>query len=351
MVIAAIGIQSPVVFAASLTSMSAIPSRLEENTNSNYEIKFVSPTGIQSGTSDDIIITFSSDYVLAAEAAVNFDFAVGSTGNCTSATFVEETMALTASATEWGVDVTGDVITLEPETDDTHAAGLCYRLRAGTSAVTGGTGAANTIQNGALDDDDTIVFSGGFGDSGTISVDIIDDDQIVITATVDPSIAFTIPGDNTIGFGVLAIGSGQWANDGGTGDDAVAGNLPTAAHTMTVATNATSGYVVQYNGPTLTSGANTIDVAAIDEDSDGSPGTEQFGLSLSTSGDATIATGYQRDTAADFTFVASTQTTIASELVPTATETLSVSYLANISGLTQSGLYDSTIVMTATGTF
>src|SRR5688572_4175648 len=150
LVITAVGIQSSTVLAASLTSMSANASRLQENTNSDYTIYFVSPTGIQSGTSDDIILTFSSDFTLAAEAAVNFDFAVGDSGTCTTATFTEETMALTASATEWGVDVTGDVVTLEPETDDTHAGGLCYRLEMGTVATTGGTGAANTVQNGAL---------------------------------------------------------------------------------------------------------------------------------------------------------------------------------------------------------
>ena len=99
LVIAVFPIGIKQVQAASLTSMRAIASRLAENTNSSYVIYFVSPTGIQSGTSDDIILTFSSDFVLAAEAAANFDFAVGDSGTCTTAVFTEETVATTASAT------------------------------------------------------------------------------------------------------------------------------------------------------------------------------------------------------------------------------------------------------------
>lgn len=335
--------------AASLTSMRAIASRLAENTNSSYVIYFVSPTGIQSGTSDDIILTFSSDFVLAAEAAANFDFAVGDSGTCTTASFTEETVALTASATEWGVDVTGDVVTFEPETDDTHAGGLCYRIEMGPAATTGGTGAADTVQNGALDNDDTIVFSGGFGDTGTISIDIISNDQVTITATVDPTITFTID-DNAIGFGTLSNTTGRWATADATGANASPA-LPTAANVLTIATNATSGYALTYNGATLTSGGNTIDVATIVGDGDGSQDTEQFALSLSTSGDATIASGYQRDATPDWNFVASTTTTIASETGPTSTETFSVSYLANIRGNTEAGAYSTTLTYIATGTF
>jgi predicted secreted protein len=120
----------------------------------------------------------------------------------------------------------------------------------------------------------------------------------------------------------------------------------------TVATNAASGWTLTYSGATLTSGGNTItDAATIDEDSDGTPGTEQFGISASTNGDSTIATGYLRDSAADFDFVPNTTTTLASEAVATATETISISYLANISGATEPGSYSTTLTYIATGNF
>lgn len=334
--------------AASLTSMRAIASRLKASTNSDYTIYFVSPTGIQASTSDDIILTFSADFTLAAEVVGNFDFAVGDSGTCTTAVFTEKTLALTASATEWGVDVTGDVLSFEPDTDEAVAGGLCYRIKAGTIAT--GGGAADTITNGALDDDDTITFSGGFGDTGTIALDIISDDQVSISATVDPTITFTID-DNAIGFGTLSSTTGRWATADAIGTNASAPATPTAANVLTVATNAASGYALTYNGATMTSGAATITVASVAGDSDGTPGSEQFGLSLSTSGDATIASGYQRDATSDFTFVASTATTIASEIGPTNTETFSVAYLANIGGATEAGAYSTTLTYIVTGTF
>jgi hypothetical protein len=82
--------------------------------------------------------------------------------------------------------------------------------------------------------------------------------------------------------------------------------------------------------------------------------TEQFAIAASTDGDATIASGYDHNAVAgsrDWNFVASTTTTLASETVPTATETLSMFYLANISALTEAGSYASTITYNATANF
>ncbi|MBI3956609.1 MAG: hypothetical protein HY340_01330, partial [Candidatus Kerfeldbacteria bacterium] len=164
------------------------------------------------------------------------------------------------------------------------------------------------------------------------------------------SITFSIS-DTTIGFGALSAATGRWATGDLNGSNASAGSTPTAAHTMTITTNARSGYAITYSGATLTSGGNTIDVASIDEDSDGTPGSEQYGLSVSTDGNATIASGYLRDTAADFTWVASTTTTIVSETSSTATETISASYLGNISTVTEAGSYSTTVTYIASGTF
>ncbi len=165
----------------------------------------------------------------------------------------------------------------------------------------------------------------------------------------DASITFSIS-DTTIGYGALDSTAARWA----TGDLAGSGTDSAAAHTMTVATNAGSGYAVTYSGATLTSGANTIDVAAITNDADGTAGTEQFAMGFSTNGDATIATGYDHNAtpaSRDWTFVASTTTTVLSETVPTATETFSAFYLANISGTTQPGTYTTNITYIATATF
>ena len=345
LVFAGIGVHSQMVMAASLTSMSDVMSRQKISENANHEIKFVSPTGIQTGGADTIILTFSSEFTLAAEAAVNFDFAVGNSGNCLSATFSEETLALTPSATEWGVDVTGDVITLSPETDDVHAGGLCYRLRAGTNATTGGTGAANTITNPAdADDDDSIVFTGAFGDTGTIAVDIITDDQVVVTATVGPSITFVIS-DNTIGFSSLTTVASRYATGDGTGSAS-----EVAAHTLAASTNATSGYVITVFGPTLTSGANTI-TAIGGTNTAPATNTEQFGVRYEETGagTGTVTAPYA---AAGFAYDGiTTPDEIASATGATDTSTYSARYLANIDINTQAGAYETTLTYTATGTF
>lgn len=338
--------------AAQVTSLRAVFKRIKASTAADgITMYFVTPTGIQTGGADTITLTFSADFTLAAEAAANFDIGLGDSGTCTTASYTDEIVALTPSATDWGVDVTGQVITLSPETDDTLTAGFCIKVEMGTDATTGGTGSTSTVTNGAADDDDTIAIAGGIGDTGTLSVDIIADDQVAITATVNSTITFTID-DNAIGFGTLSTSTGRWATADATGTNASA-STPTVANVLTIATNAQSGYAITYNGATLTSGGNTINPATIAADSDGTPGTEQFCLGVSTSGDATIPSSYQRTAngTSACNFAASTTTTIASETAPTATETLSISYLANISGTTEAGAYNTTLTYVATATY
>lgn len=339
----------PVAQAASLTSLRAVFDRLKASVNSEgITLTFATPTGIQAA-GDTITLTFSADFTLASEAVANFDIGLGDSGTCSTASYTDETVALTASATEWGVDVTGQVITLSPETDDTLNAGFCVKIEMGNDATTGGTGAVNTVANGAVDDDDTIAIAGGFSDTGTIAVDIITEDQVNVTATVDPTITFSIS-DTTIGFGSLSSTAARFA----TGDTNGSGTDSAAAHTLAVATNAASGYVLSYNGPTLTSGANTISVASITDDADGTQDAEQFALGISTNGSSTVATGYDHNSTPgnrDWTFVASTTTTIISRTTPTNTETISAFYLGNIAGNTEAGSYSSLITYIATGTF
>ena len=181
--------------AASITKAKATFGRLKvSNTADSVVVEFNSPTGIQAGTSDDIILTFSSEFVLAAEAAANFDIGLGNNACESSPTFSDEGVSLSApDSSNWQVDVTGDIITLDPDTDSSLTAGRCIRIEMGTAATTGGTGAADTVTNSNdVDDDDTIAITGGFGDTGTITVDIIDDDQVTVTANVNQSITFDI---------------------------------------------------------------------------------------------------------------------------------------------------------------
>lgn len=332
--------------AAALTSLSDAMSSLKASTAANHEIKFVTPSGVDAG--ETIILTFSADFTGVNSIAFgDIDFAEGNSSNCTTATFTDETLAATPSGATWGADGDSATTVTLTSASGTIAAGVCVRIRIGTNAVVGATG-SNQISNGAADDDDTIAMTGTFGDTGTITVDIITDDQVAVSATVAQSISFAIS-DNAIGFGSLSSSGPRFATF-----DAVGSDTDASAHTLAVGTNASTGYTITYNGATLTSGLNTISVASITNDENGIPGTEQFAIATISDGDTTVATGYDHNVTAgnrDWNFVAGTTTTLASETVPTATETLSMYYLANISALTEAGSYATAITYNATANF
>ena len=161
--------------------------------------------------------------------------------------------------------------------------------------------------------------------------------------TIDPTITFSVSA-NAVQFGSLSSSSARYATtSGGSGSNSV-------AHTMAAMSNAPSGYTITYFGPTLTSGGNTIAPATISSDSDGSPGTAQFALSLSSSGSATITSAYNQATP-NWKFLASTVETIASTSGYTASETFSNRYISNISTVTPAGSYSADITYVITGNF
>jgi len=319
-------------YAASVTSFSVLLSREKAATLANQTITFTTPTGVASGQT--IILTYNNSTSVAA--ALDFeDIDLTDDG-------VNVTLAASPSGATWGVVRTSSTVITFTNGTTAVAAGSVIVIEIGTHATTGATG-VEQITNGSAGTT-TLVLSGTFTDTGTAAMSIIADDQVVITATVAPTITFTIS-DNTIEFGTLSSSAATWADDsGGSATD-------TVAHTMTVATNATGGYIVSYNGATLTSGSDTINVASLTDNADGNPGTEEFGLSIATNGDATITAGYAYAGTPDWTWVASTTTTIISETGPTATETFSAHYLANIAGNTEAGAYSTTATYIATATF
>ncbi|MFH2136534.1 MAG: hypothetical protein ABII19_02800 [Patescibacteria group bacterium] len=325
------------VSAASLTGMSDTMSRLKAATLSDHTIAFTTVTTIPvSGT---IVVDFPTGF--STDAALDYtdmDLVIGGGDVLLAA------VPGSGAASAWGaVRTDADTITLTNNDTDTFAAGA-VEIQVGLNATFTDAGDKQTTNSGA-GDNLLMTITTSAGDSGSLAVSIIADDQVVISGTVGSTFTFTVS-DNVIGFAALTPANARYATGDAAGSDA-----EVAAHTMSVATNATDGYAVTYNGATLTSGSDTITVASITGDDDGTPGTEQFGLSISTSGDATIAAGYDNATPADWAWVASTTTTIVSEIVPTATETFSAYYLGNIATTTEPGTYTSTITYIATGTF
>ena len=332
----------PTAMAASLTDLSDNMSRLEENTLSNHDIRFVTPSGVQ--TSGITIRLELDGFSLGTFNFANVDLAYSASGDCVAfGTPVELTLAASAGAGTWGVAQGSPYITFTSPTDattDEIPDGACVQVQFGTNATGPGT---NWITNGTAATDHNIIIDGTFGDTGTINIDVIADDQVLITATVGPSITFTIS-DNTIGFGPLNSGAARYATGDTNGDNSVVD-----AHSLTAQTNATSGYVIYVFGPTLTSGGDTINAIG-GSNTASAAGTEQFGVRYDASGGSgTVTAPYA---AAGFAYDGiSAQDQIASSTVASATTTYDAQYIANIATGTEAGLYSTSLTYTATATF
>lgn len=150
--------------------------------------------------------------------------------------------------------------------------------------------------------------------------------------------------DVAVGFGTLSPSGARWASADATGSGSAV-----AAHTLAVSTNARNGYVLSYFGPSLV-GAETITAATFTGDADGTPGGKQFAMSITTDGDATIPSAYQK-ASNNYSFVPSTTTTLMSETGPTATETASAYYLCNIATSTLPGAYSTSVTYVLTSTY
>lgn len=163
-----------------------------------------------------------------------------------------------------------------------------------------------------------------------------------VCLNISPILTFIISGAS-LDFGRLTSSGPRYANNsGGAISD-------TVAHTMSASSNAVTGYTISYKGETLSSGINTIDPAT-NVNGDGTPGTEQFGLSLFTNGTATISSSYDQG-GPTRSFNPNTTTAVASTNGPTSTETFNNHYLANISSTTPNGKYTTDLIFVITGNF
>jgi hypothetical protein len=335
--------------AASVTTFSDTLSTLTAATDANHEILFITPTGVEANN-DTIIFTFTG-FDGTSLNAIDFgdvDLAESANASCsTPGSWTDKTLGAADGASTYGVATTTTQMLFDPPTTSGYiTAGRCIRIKIGTNA----TGGVNQITNGSAASAHSIAISGNFADTGTASIDIIADDSVNVTAVVDPTITFTIT-DTTVGFGTLSNGTASWATGDLTGVTSVPADT-SGAHEMTIGTNAASGYTITYSGATLTSGANTIDVATIAADNDGSPGTEQFGIGIDDNGgNVSIVADYDLAGTNSYKFVAGTTTAVASETIATATETIDVQYIANVATTTEAGAYSTDITWIATGNF
>jgi hypothetical protein len=193
--------------------------------------------------------------------------------------------------------------------------------------------------------------------------------QIVLTGTMPESLIFctgatigvtsTVPDCSTATAG--AISFNQLFSPADTA---------TATSQMAASTNAGAGYVITVNGPTLTSGGNTI--IAMGSATAGVRGLSQFGmnLKLNTTATSTVAVGaeiapasngtnFRGEATAGYntvdTFKFTTGDTIADSASGgaggTDSQIYTVSYIVNVSGSQAAGTYTTTLTYICTPTF
>ena len=332
-------------------TMSRLGSSSAANVTSDHTIQFVTPSGVASG--ETIVIDFPSDFngsthLSGALDYTDIDLFIDDVPDGTCDGTAQTIVGATPGVSDWLAEFSGtDNRTLTITSGGASAvvaAGYEVCIEIGQNAE---GGAANSQYINPTTIGSFMIGLEAGVDTGDVSVSIIANDVVVITAKVNETITFAIS-DYDIGFGVLSLSNARFAT--GTEPYGADGPTPVSAHTMSVATNGSSGYDITYKGLTLESGLDDIDVATITGDGDGVPGSEQFAISFTTSGNATIASAYQQ-ASSNYSFVETTETSFASETGPTATETLSAFYLANISGLTPAGTYSTAITYVASANF
>lgn len=356
-ILALISLFSPpisIVHAADITNLNDVLSTIADSDGAgavlaDHEIQWDAVSGVAS--TETIVITFPATFDGTIDGDGNLDFSDVDLLEDTSPDQIcdgvaETLVASGATSSQWNVVFSGTENRILTFTSGGSSATIASAsevcIQIGENA-TGGSGNSQ-YENPDTVGSYTVSVTSGSSDSGSYMIDILDDDSVAVSGTVNPSLTFAIT-DVTIGFGTLVSANSRFATGNLSGLDTV-----TSSHAMTVATNATSGYTVTYNGATLTSGSDTITVATWTGDEDGAYGSEQFAISFTTDGDATITTAYAK-ASNNYSFVASVTTSIFTETGPTATETFSAYYLVNISGDTEAGSYTTSITYIATANF
>jgi hypothetical protein len=208
----------------------------------------------------------------------------------------------------------------------------------------------------------------GATDIGTVAASTAT--QIVLTGTMPESLIFCAGGTITNTGGVPDCST---ASSGAINFNQLFSPADTATATsqMAASTNAGSGYAITVNGPTLTSGSNTV--APITSAHVGVRGTSQFGLNLvaNTTTTSTPAIGtavapaangtnYKAEALAGFdtpdTFQFSTGGNNIADSAnggagPSDIETYTVSYIVNANGAQAVGTYTTTLTYICTATF
>jgi hypothetical protein len=323
-------------FSLALTTLSDTQSTLKAGLPADHTIQFVTQSGVAAGQS--ISITLPSGYATGTFAIANYALATSTSASCSSFTDAP-VQSGAASGLTWGITVATSTIYITSGTAVIPA----------NNASSGGS-ATSTLVNPQIQGAYVINFAGSFGDTGYVTEYIVPDDAVLISGTVNQSLTFTVS-TSTIYFGILGAGGAKFASSTNTAGD----TNETVAHTLSVGTNAPSGFTLAVRGQTLTSQqnpANTIDyIGAVAAPSN--PGTEQFGFRVTESGGVgvTVNPPFSSATSYGYAATATTSEVVAVGTGSTPTSTFAIRYVTNIGAVTEAGTYTANLVYVATANF
>ena len=337
--------QIELAYAAALTTLSDTQSSLKINALSDHTIQFVTPTGV--AASGTIAITFPAGYVMGTSTVNNVDFATSTSASCSG--FTDAPLALLPANATWGYSTSSQTITFTSGTG-VIPANRCIQIRIGSNAISQASGTTQITNPSVATTTAIITIAGTFGDTGTITQNIITDDTVLISATVQQSLTFALS-TTTIFFGTLSSTNAKFASSTNSSGD----TLETIAHTISVSTNAPSGYNISIRGQTLTSqqsATNTITAIGIVVASS-TINSEQFGIRATSTGGtgATIDPTYAALTSYGYNATATTSASFAVGSGATNVTTFGLRYVANIAGLTEAGTYVANLIYVATANY
>ncbi len=299
--------------------------------------------------------------------SIKFSYCTTAAGACTKPTGLSTTGA--ALGAETGVTGFSIVNTADglPYLTRTAAAigtnvAVTYRLDTVTNPST--TNQTFYVRIATYASTDT---TGGIGDSGNVAASTAT--QIVLDGTMPESLVFctgatvsttsSVPDCATATAGTISFNQLFSPTD-----------TATSTSQMAASTNAGFGYAITVNGPTLTSGSNTI--SGMNSSTTGVRGTSQFGLNLkaNTTTTSTPAVGTEVAPAANGTnykgqaatgyntvdnFKFTTGDTVANSANGgaggTDAQIFTVSYIANVPGSQPAGTYTTTLTYICTPTY
>ncbi len=311
-----------------------------------------------------------------------FNFTTGSTGNVGSIQFLYCTTAAGTCTTPTGLVTTSATMGTQsgatgfsivnttngaPYITRTAASissgtALSYQLLGVTNPTTANQAFYVRISTFASTD-----TSGSATDTGNVAASTAT--QIVVSGTMPESLVFCAGG--TVGT-TGGVPDCSTATSGAVSFNQLFSPTDTATATsqMAASTNAGSGYNITVNGPTLTSGSNTI--VAMGTSTTGIRGTSQFGLNLkaNTTATSTPAVGTEVAPAANgtnyrgqaitgynavdnFKFTSTDSVANSANGGPGGSDAqiFTVSYIANVPGSQPAGTYTTTLTYICTPTF